>query len=748
MKRAFVIEADAANRLSRGGNFTEDLDEKLTFELPGVTQIEQNGILYLIGDGASPASRLIVVRGDHDGPLSVGTPKSRAECFNRVVRAGLSRFWPGFVKLPLEWRLFHSGSLLSFQTNRMQTGIKSCVYVDLAPEGTNHVYVYHLSKVDNELLTRAAYDPELFVDAYLGYESALASRPVRKEAHAKIGRPAYNLTRTFPEADITQGMSFSAWRDAKLTNQQRAFFDAPLDGPLRVKGPAGTGKTLVLTMRFIREVYSYLDRGQKVRACFLTHAEETAENILRYLVQIDERGLFFDSASKPGLDLEITTLHSLANGYINSDAENVQPLSLDGSEGRTLQLELIQSVVSSFVQDDWIALYKEGCRPDFAKGVEAGSSDIEHRAFCYDLSDEFANVLEAFGVRGIDEIANRYLRQVKAGERALARNIQEKRVILELYRRFRKELADMGVVSLDQFTADFLAYLNSFRWETLRRERGFDFVFADELHLFNAQERRALGYLLRDVKAPPHVAVAYDPRQSPRNSFFPEAVSARDTIWTEAKLNSAVSPFELTDVFRYTPRILSFLDRLNQHFPGDDLAEDWVLQFGESRVQDGPQPIATEHKSWSKMLDAVSTRARELARQCEKGEQVAVLCLDPDRFEQYRQSSRFEEGFLIIAGRDELGSIGRFRRRIVLSMPEYVAGLQFQAVILVDANANLVSALGGGINGIHRFISAVYLGASRAKHQLEIYGDLGAGGLARPIKDSIEGGLVSLSNPN
>ena len=81
-------------------------------------------------------------------------------------------------------------------------------------------------------------------------------------------------------------------------------------------------------------------------------------------------------------------------------------------------------------------------------------------------------------------------------------------------------------------------------------------------------------------------------------------------------------------------------------------------------------------------------------------------------------------------------------------MPEYVAGLQFHAVLLIDANANLVSALGGGINGIHRFVSAVYLGASRAKHQLEIYGDAGAGGLAVPIRDAIDRGLLKLSIQN
>src|SRR5262249_28800031 len=150
---------------------------------------------------------------------------------------------------------------------------------------------------------------------------------------------------------------------------------------------------------------------------------------------------------------------------------------LDGSEGRQMQFELVQSLVANFVQGDWSIGFKHGCRPEFIAGIEALRGQPAHKAFCYDLSDEFANVLEALGVRSIDEIAPRYLR-ARPTERALGRNVAEKRVVLELYRRFRQELIEMGVVSLDQFTADFLAYLNSFRWEALRREKGFDFVFA------------------------------------------------------------------------------------------------------------------------------------------------------------------------------------------------------------------------------------------------------------------------------
>ncbi len=75
-------------------------------------------------------------------------------------------------------------------------------------------------------------------------------------------------------------------------------------------------------------------------------------------------------------------------------------------------------------------------------------------------------------------------------------------------------------------------------------------------------------------------------------------------------------------------------------------------------------------------------------------------------------------------------------------MPEFVAGLQFESVILVDANAGLIARLGSGAAGLQRFSSAMYLGASRAKSNLEIIADLSDGGFANPVREAIKSGVV------
>ncbi|HZW12919.1 MAG TPA: UvrD-helicase domain-containing protein, partial [Noviherbaspirillum sp.] len=684
---AVVIDLDAVNKMTISGVLPESwaTDLVLLPDTQGLRQVKVADYLYIISDKADKNGRLLVIQAGASGLFAELPEQARMECFYRTLQAALS-FQRRNVRIPIEWRVFHSGSLVSFQSNRRKTNISARVYMDTSPEGTSHIYAYALNTSSNAPLVRDGYDADLFETAVLYWEEALKvqSAPVMQ---TKAGQISVSLTKNFPDSDIVQSVPYSSWVNSKLTKEQMRFFDASLDGPLRVRGAAGTGKTLVLTLRFLKEIYSYIDNKAPVRALFLAHGQETADNIRSYLMLADERGVVAELADN--VDVHITTLHEIANDFINIEAD-VEPLSLDGSTGRQLQFELIQSCVDEAASSAWIQQQVDSWTDRFAQGFLAPKNSDLNKAFCCDLGDEFSTVLETFGVREIDDIAERY-RKAQPGPRGLAQTSEEKLVVLEIYRSFREYLSDMNVVSLDQFIADFHAYLNSFRWGSARSKKGFDFIFADELHLFNRQERPVLGYLLKDGKGPKKVAVAYDPRQSPRNSFFPYDRIDRDNIWHEAKLSTNAQQFELTDVFRYTPQILSFLHRLNQHFPADDLAEEWGLRFGPSKVADGPTPKAVLCKSRDEMARAASAQARALLKRDKKGGRVAVLCMDPQRFDIYAKAGIFGDGFIVVAARDEISAISRYRQRVVLSMPEYVAGLQFDAVLLLDANASLVA---------------------------------------------------------
>lgn len=736
--KAIAFDLDAVNNLTISGGLPEDwiCNFPAQSNIFGIRKVEHEGVIYILSTRATGNSRILViplVDGDifHQIP-----PHARLECLYRVLQASLSYFGQN-VRIPFDWRVFHAGSLISFQTNRKQTNVSARVYIDTAPEGTNHIYAFAINTSSNAPLVREGYDSDLFQAAVLNFDEALKVQTAPQEG-AKEGQLSVSLTHNFPDSDIAHGVPYSTWVSSKLTKEQLRFFEAPLDGPLRIRGAAGTGKTLALTLRFLKEIYATIDGESPVRALFLAHGQETADHIRAYLMLIDERNLLTEP--KEGVDIHVSTLHGIANDFINFDAD-FEPLSLDGSAGRQLQLELVQSFVEQAASATWLRDQADSWSDRFAQAFLAPKGSDLHKAFCCDLGDEFSSVLETFGVREVDEIAERYLK-AQPSPRALAQSEHEKQVVLEIYRNFRDCLSEMNVVSLDQFIVDFQAYLNSFRWGSVRNKKGFDFVFADELHLFNRQERPVIGYLLKDGKGAKRVAVAYDPRQSPRNSFFPLERNDRDNIWQEAKLHSNAQQFELTDVFRYSPQILAFLHRLNQHFPADDLAEEWGLKFGVSKAANGDIPRAVLRSSQDEMAKAASTHAKALLKRLKKGHRVAVLCMDPHRFDIYAKAGIFNDGFVTVSARDEISSITRYTQRAILSMPEYVAGLQFDTVLLIDANANLVAQLGGGLNGIQRFISMAYLGASRAMSRLELFADAGAGGFAKPLRDAVDDGVL------
>jgi hypothetical protein len=156
--RALVIDADAANRLGQIADLPDNwlwtLDTPSGDTPSGISRVDDHQITYLIGATSSADSRLLVI--SEGGGFFDALPEAlRLECLQRILRAGLSEFRPGLVKIPLSWRIFHAGSLMSFQSNRQPSGITYRTYADVAPEGTNHVYIFHLSKTDNEPLTRA-----------------------------------------------------------------------------------------------------------------------------------------------------------------------------------------------------------------------------------------------------------------------------------------------------------------------------------------------------------------------------------------------------------------------------------------------------------------------------------------------------------------------------------------------------------------------------------------------------------------
>jgi hypothetical protein len=326
---------------------------------------------------------------------------------------------------------------------------------------------------------------------------------------------------------------------------------------------------------------------------------------------------------------------------------------------------------------------------------------------------------------------------------------EDRRVVLMIYDRFRALLKSMGVLGTDQMIADYLGFLDSNRWDNIRQREGFDTVFVDELHLFNRQERMTLHHLMRDDAKAPVVVMAYDSKQSVRDTFngLHDARGGVAGLSRDMRLGDT-ERFDLTEGFRYTPEIARVLEWIDQGFPAAGISEelgfDWRPIGLGSMKQSGSRPILVQAKNTVEIWNCVFPRAHDRAKSLQKGRRVAVLCASEALFKKYSEAGQYGDWFLPVSDREQLSNLRHAGRRFVFSMPDFVAGIQFDTVYLIEVNDGEVEEGPYATGALRRFVSTVYLGASRAEQVLEIYSSQERGGPSRILRHAMNHGALDV----
>lgn len=694
---------------------------------------------YVLSRSFQPSDALLVISLAEDGPISDLTERARQEALGRLMRCTSMMVTGRTRSIPVAWRAFHSGNRLSFQADRLLRSADGGrtnagrIVLELSEDTGQRVFAFLLDRSGTKDL--AGFTPRLgyFQDALSGVSAALQMAG-KKGSESGLAN-AVTLEIALP-IKVRAQMSSDDWYNTRFTEAQRRFVDHPHTGSVRLVGPAGTGKTVALVVKCLRDLKQVRFKGHQERFLVLTHAYKTAIDIENLVLSMEpESGIELLASDKP--QLVITTLYSLANRQMRYDLDDLTPVSLDGHEGRIFQADVLNEVLEEYRRGDWIA-YISGCTEPFKAYIESSPDSMERRFFLWEVLNEFACVLDAEGVRSGAERREQYLTEKRKSWMMLLPTKEEREVILALYDRFRLWLRELKAIGGDQMVTDFLNHLDSFRWEATREAEGFDAVFVDELHLFNRQERMVFRHLLRAQDGSPAVFMAYDAKQSPRDTFLqlPSAATKQLDFWRDAKLGK-VEKIELVDVFRYTPQIARALSCIDNSFPGQDLDEDWPRYTGVSRIADGPVPTIFTTKSVVATYTLVFRRARDLQRELGKNGRVAVLCASNRLFSRYLEFGELRDYFAAVTSREEASGLPQHARKFLFSMPEFVAGLQFDTVLLIDVNQNEVPDGPYATAALRKFASQVYLGASRAERRLEIYASLEHGGAASMLAAAV-----------
>ena len=137
------------------------------------------------------------------------------------------------------------------------------------------------------------------------------------------------------------------------------------------------------------------------------------------------------------------------------------------------------------------------------------------------------------------------------------------------------------------------------------------------------------------------------------------------------------------------------------------------------------------------MLDSIVSDAQRFARQ-EGGKNVAVLCMSESDFTKFATAGRVRDRISVVESNTDLSPIRNAGQRCVFSMPENVAGLQFERVYVLNVDRQEMDDEEMSFGAQRQMLSRLYLGVSRASRHLVLAASLDCGGESKVLMRSKE----------
>ena len=655
----------------------------------------------------------------------------RRDVLSRIASFAERARTPGPLSLPRQWHQYKHHNYVSFFVASKHDMDTSRWITEISPgDRADVIFWKTTTSADKWTLEEFEKSSRPAIPVLEG-GWALAIAAAREHfAQARSEPPDVEMSLPALEQSTTKGWTYEQWLEA-ISNDQRAFIEASTDKSIRLRGPAGSGKTLALTLKAIREVLNARKAGGDVRVLVVTHSWALAAQISDSIDSMGH-GLLNEIDIFPLLEIAKT----VSPHYVQ-DASGFKLIGEDSFSGKQAQLDQILEVLDDFITGDWIT-YKGLVSENLRSRFDSEERD-ERLALAWDLLIEFGSVIGAAAIFPGAGSDLHYFQLPRASWMLPLNTRDDMRVVFELYSRYMASLDARSLVTSDQVLADFLSHLETLAWNRARRSQGYDLVFVDEFHLFSPLERQVLHYLTRDTSRYPRVFMAVDPRQSPSEAFIGLAADeTRSSTWATAddRLGD-VANFELATIHRFTPQILDLIKHMHHWFPTLDLGHDWDVDFTrvESAQADGPLPRLVSSGSRA----AEETDVYRAVQDLYQSGRLALAVVDTRQWPRFSElASRISHSVKFhvstVSGRSDIEGLGYRRRGLVVGPAEYLAGLQFDSVLVAgipDMNAASTA------NERTRLLSLLYLAISRARRQVRVFVNEDDGGAAEVLLQAV-----------
>jgi superfamily I DNA/RNA helicase len=526
----------------------------------------------------------------------------------------------------------------------------------------------------------------------------------------------------------TLGLEFDDWMapDSPLTEAQRKVLSSEaLDRyPLRILGPGGSGKTLLMQLLALKKASAAHERNDDCKIMYIVHSDAMRSKVLQRFELLAGQKTYL----LPGI--KITTLSEYCREKLQLAVDAI--LDRDAEDAKTFQLQQIKEALES----------EKPNHPDKITRSDLLKSVFDNT----DLGEVFAKLLLAeisisIKGHGLEQDKRRYVES----ERNLSRlhgflSREEREFVFAIFEWYHREVFETyGALDPDDLALSLYGSIRTPVWRLRRRSEGFDYIFVDEAQLFNENERRLFSLLSNDTTSHVPIALALDEAQS----FYGQSNAGLATLGIKD-----ISNHSLDSIRRSTLEIAKlafFVIQRSTNLFSSDFPDFTAIQSFNCPVKGmrfGKPSIEKEAPDSRGFGRFILKRVRELRG--DNIRQIAVIC----HLESYwsaieSELSKADLPFQVFRERGE--KIKAEQPVVVLCRPAQVGGQEFDAVIIVGLEKGALSlkdnqAFESAIE--QQMIRETYLSITRARYKVIFaIGKLSAEN--ELISDSVAAGLIT-----
>lgn len=522
----------------------------------------------------------------------------------------------------------------------------------------------------------------------------VAAEPTDADLIAGLRTRAARSTFTWLESDedlrrAIEGLSFAEWQ-LFLHPQQRALVERRANGPMRVSGGAGTGKTVIAVHRAVELAKRDKAGGLEPRILLTTYTRNLADDLRRQVAQLEPRLPFTEKLSEPGV--MVSGLDRVARMILQQAGAKISPIAqevIGQPRGRVLTYprENVWQEVLTLMGDE----LPEGLR----------SADF--------LESEYELIVLPQRVTTLKQ----YLRVRRPG-RGVALDRSKRAAVWKAMERYRDRSADLGVTSFDEQLALAAAWLD--HEAALGVPRPFRHVLVDEAQDLTPAHLQLLRALVEP--GPDDLFLAEDSHQR---------IYGKKITLSHYGIQVRGRSRRLTRNYRTTRQNLDVAFGILDPGTYEDM-EGQAEEHHYVSPRSGPEPLllhATDRANELSKAAELLTVWLEQDRDSEDSAPESIAILVRDRYQRDAVVNGLaQHGVEVRAVDREAAGRGR---PVVMTMHR-AKGLEFRKVLLFDVSKNAIPRSlrdqqysdADRDDALLRERSLLYVAATRARDHLAI----------------------------